>query len=189
MIVDLLHGVIDHNAVFSALIGIESMYTLTRVHQNGSVRLWFLLLPLLAFSALSGLLLFRGSSLCGCGYLMPLLMTVIAASGAALITRLHTRLNRRAHEQEAAFLFFASMTALMLLAAWQDTESATIASSLRRSLETWAGYGIGLACFASIGVRLHPFAAASRLGGIALFYLTLALAGLALGGVMGIAGR
>ena len=191
MFIELLHGIIDKNVLFCACIGIESMYLLTRIHQNGSVRLWLLLLPLLALCGIAGFLVSKGCALLSCGFLVPFIITGIAAIGAGIITGVHKRFNRRSHEQEASFLFFASMTALMIVTAWNNgyAATATVVSGVTSALETWAGYGIGLACFASIGVRLHPSATASRLGGIALFYLSLALAGLAFGGAMGMALR
>jgi hypothetical protein len=186
MIAELFTNVLDRNLVFGALIGLESMYVLTRVHQNGTARLWLLLLPLLALSSLSHLLFDRVCTLYSLGFLVPFLVTVVAAAGAAFMVAVHKKINRRAHEQEASFLFFASIAALLIATAWQKPVTASIASSLRPALEMWAGYGFGLACFTSLGARLHPFTTASRFGGIALFYLTIALITLTMSGVMGL---
>lgn len=186
MIAEFFSAILDRNVVFGALIGLESMYALTRVHQNGTARLWLLLLPLLALASILSLLFNRACAFCSCGFLVPFLVTVVAAAGAAFMAAAHKKFNRRAHEQEASFLFFASIAALLIAVAWWRPATASIASSLRPALELWAGYGFGLACFTSLGVRLHPIAVASRFGGIALFYLTVALIGLAMGGVMGL---
>jgi hypothetical protein len=55
MIAELFTTILERNVVFGALIGLESMYVLTRVHQNGTARLWLLLLPLLALASLLSL--------------------------------------------------------------------------------------------------------------------------------------
>jgi Na+-translocating ferredoxin:NAD+ oxidoreductase RnfA subunit len=189
MIPDLLHRILDHNVVFGALIGLESMYVLTRVHQNGTFRLWLLLLPLLILTSLGALLLSWMSASLSCNQLVMFFITIVAATGATLMVELHKKFNRRAHEQEASFLFFASITALFIIATWHVPKTVSLASSLKSALSTWAGYGFGLACFTSVGVRLHPFTIASRFGGIALFYLTIAIIGLAMIGVMGLISR
>lgn len=187
MIAELFTTILDRNVVFGALIGLESMYVLTRVHQNETVRLWLLLLPLLALASLLALLFTSVCARLSLGFLVPFLVTVVAAAGAAFMAAVHKKFNRRSHEQEASFLFFASIAALLIAAAWWRPAIASVASTLRPAIELWAGYGFGLACFTSLGVRLHPSAVASRFGGIALFYLTIALVGLAMAGVMGIA--
>jgi hypothetical protein len=189
MLPDLLNRILDHNVVFGALIGLESMYVLTRVHQNGTFTLWLLLLPLLAISSFCALLFSKVCVALSCGHMLPFFITIVAAAGAALMAELHKKFNRRAHEQEASLFFFASITALFIIAAWQDPKAVSLVSSLNSALSTWAGYGFGLACFTSVGVRLHPFAIASRFGGIALFYLTIAIIGLAMIGVMGLVSR
>ena len=189
MLHDLLHNALDRNVVFSALIGLESMYILTRVHQNGTFTLWLLLLPLLAISSSCAFLFSKVCVALSCGHMLPFFITIVAAAGATFMAELHKTFNRRAHEQEASFLFFASITALFIIAAWHDPKTISLASSLNSALSTWAGYGFGLACFTSVGVRLHPFTTASRFGGIALFYLTIAITGLAMIGVMGLVSR
>jgi|WetSurMetagenome_2_1015567.scaffolds.fasta_scaffold42406_2 hypothetical protein len=186
MLPDLLNHIIDHNVVFGGLIGLESMYVLTRVHQNGTFKLWLLLLPLLAISSFCALLFSRVCVTFSCSHMLPFFITIVAAAGATLMAELHKKFNRRAHEQEAPFLFFASITALLIVASWHDPKTVSFASSLNSALSTWAGYGFGLACFTSAGVRLHPFAIASRFGGIALFYLTIGIIGLAMIGVTGL---
>jgi hypothetical protein len=186
MISEIFTSILDRNLVFGALIGLESMYVLTRVHQNGTARLWLPLLPLLALASLSHFLFDRFCNHYSLGFLIPLLVTVVAAAGAAFMVAVHKKFNRRAHEQEASFLFFASIAALLIATAFQKPVTPSIASSLRPALELWAGYGFGLACFTSLGARLHPFTTASRFGGIALFYLTIAIIGLAMSGVMGL---
>jgi hypothetical protein len=186
MLPDLLNRILDHNVVFGAIIGLESMYVLTRVHQNGTFKLWLLLLPLLAISSFCALLFNRLCVTLSCGHMLPFFITIVAAAGAALMAELHKKFNRRAHEQEAPFLFFASITALLIITAWHDPKTVSLASSLSSAIATWAGYGFGLACFTSLGARLHPFTVASRFGGIALFYLTIAIIGLVMNGVMGL---
>jgi hypothetical protein len=124
-----------------------------------------------------------------CGYAVPFFITIVAAAGASLMIEFHKKFNRRSHEQEASFLFFASLTALFIIAAWHDPKTISIASSLTSAVASWAGYGIGLTCFTSLGVRLHPITISSRLGGIALFYLTVAIIALTIIGVSGLLSR
>jgi hypothetical protein len=186
MIAELFTTILERNVVFGALIGLESMYVLTRVHQNGTAQLWLLLLPLLALASLLSLLFNAVCARLSLGFMVPFLVTVVAAAGATFMAAVHKKFNRRAHEQEASFLFFASIAALLIAVAWWRPAIASIASTLRPAVELWAGYGFGLACFTSLGVRLHPSAVASRLGGIALFYLTMAFIGLTMVGIAGL---
>jgi Na+-translocating ferredoxin:NAD+ oxidoreductase RnfA subunit len=189
MIPELLNRILDHNVVFGALIGLESMYVLTHTHQNGTFRLWLLLLPMLMLSSLTPLPISWISASLSNHHLFPFFITIVAAACATAMAEFHKKFNRRANEQEASFLFFASIAALCIVAAWHDQKSVSLASSVTSALSTWAGYGIGLAVFTSLGVRLHPFTVASRFGGIALLYATIAIIGLAMTGVMGIGSR
>jgi hypothetical protein len=177
---------INHNVLFGGLIGCESMYVLTRVHQNRSPLLWALLLPLLLAVSLVDYSLAMFLRMVSCTFLLPLCVTLVAAAAATLITAVHKQYNRRTHEKQAGLLFFVSMTALCIAVAFWHTSGPTVATSLQSALSLWAGYGIGLACFASIGVKLNAFMTTSRYAGMALFYLTLSLIGLFMAGLAGL---
>ena len=138
MIAELFTTILERNVVFGALIGLESMYVLTRVHQNGTARLWLLLLPLLALASLLSLLFNAVCARLSLGFMVPFLVTVVAAAGATFMAAVHKKFNRRAHEQEASFLFFASIAALLIAVAWWRPAITSIASSLRPAVELWA---------------------------------------------------
>ncbi|MBN1130021.1 MAG: hypothetical protein JXA71_13605 [Chitinispirillaceae bacterium] len=161
------------------------MYLFTHTHQHRTFLLWALLLPLLAATSLTDHLLAQLLTLLRLHFLLPLLITTVSTAAALVMYRVYAHINRRAHEKENSVLFFASMAALMIAAAWWKPPQQSLLAPLLSTLELWIGYGLGLLCFASIGARLHNIAPKSRLAGVALVFLTLALIGLAMGGVAG----
>jgi hypothetical protein len=183
---DIPLGAIDRNVVFGALIGVETLFLVSQSRVRGAVALWGMLLPALLCAGSIEVFVVSLLRSMHAAYLSPFFCLLIAAGFAQTITAIHRRGYHVGGEDDGNLLLFASMTALLITLPNWGGARLTWSLMLVSAGSLWLGFGIGLACFASLGPRLHGLAKGSRVTGVILFILTLAVIATALGGVTGL---
>ena len=176
----------NHNIVFGALVGLETIFLVARAPKQRLFPMWCVLLPLLCAGALIDhrMVTMLHSSRYEC--LFPFFATVVAAAGASLAMGIKNRTDGEEPNLETDFLMYASIAALLMVLPWWTPVAGGARPWLSSALDLWLGYGTALVSFASLGPRLFNRGSPSGLLGYALFLAAVVIIAIAFSGMHGL---
>jgi hypothetical protein len=183
---ELFSGSIEHNCVFGAIVGAESLYLFLLFNRKRIELLWSMLVPFLLVYALIDSALRVGLSHTLFVSATPYITALLGTAAAMVLVRVHeltSRSPRLATDQE--ILLLASLTALFLAVSNWDFAQRTSMQSCVKAVVIWIGYGFGVLTFWSLGRKLRENIG-SQARGIILLYLVLAIVGVILTGFSGL---
>ena len=176
----------NHNIVFGALVGLETIFLVARAPKQRLLPMWCVLLPLLCAGAWIDHRMIAMLHSSRYEYLFPFLATVVAAAGASLVIGIKHRTDGKEPNLETDFLVYASIAALLMALPWWTPVAGGARPWLSSALDLWVGYGTALVSFASLGPRLFNRGSPSGLLRYALFLTAVVIIAIAFSGMHGL---
>jgi hypothetical protein len=183
---DLIQEPVKRGCVFSALVGIESLYLFLRASRRHMLLFWLFLLPILAGCALADFAMRTALQNAYLDYLYPFLGALLAALAACVLTgMMRFGAQKEPSLPGAEALLFASFTALLLMLAQQGALQTSAPLPLcAQAIYLWMSYGLGVLAFWSLGHRLRRNGQ-SPAGSMVVLYCILAIVAATLTGFVG----